>query len=153
MELAELVGTIVLFFIGILAAFLNVTAGGGSSITLPTLIFPGVDPDMANGTNRLAIMLQSASASASFRNEKIYQTKYTYIYALLTIPGAILGSFYATEISDYAFKTVLGVVLVGVIITILLPKSKKFFKPDSENRFSWVVYPGFFVLGFYGGFI
>ncbi|MGI9553498.1 MAG: sulfite exporter TauE/SafE family protein [Thermodesulfobacteriota bacterium] len=153
MEFPELIGGIVLFFIGILAAFLNVTAGGGSSITVPALIFLGVDPTMANGTNRLAIMLQNASASASFRSEKIYQTKDTLVYALLTIPGAILGSVYATAISDDLFKKVLGIVLIGVIITILLPRSKKIIEPGSQNRFSWLIYPGFFVLGFYGGFV
>lgn len=153
MEFPELIGAIVLFFIGILAAFLNVTAGGGSSITVPALIFLGVDPNMANGTNRLAILVQNASASASFRNENIYQTKYTLIYGLLTIPGAILGSIYATEISDEAFKKVLGIVLIGVIITILLPRSKQVLEPGSKNEFSWLIYPGFFIIGFYGGFI
>ncbi|MGI9534394.1 MAG: sulfite exporter TauE/SafE family protein [Thermodesulfobacteriota bacterium] len=153
MEFPELIGSIVLFFIGILAAFLNVTAGGGSSITVPALILLGVEPNMANGTNRLAIMLQNASASASFRNEKIYQTRDTLLYALLTIPGAIVGSIYATEISDEAFRKVIGIVLIGIIVTILLPKSKKIIEPGSENRFSWLIYPGFFILGFYGGFI
>lgn len=153
MELPEIIGAIILFFIGILAAFLNVAAGGGSSITVPALIFLGVDPSMANGTNRLAIMLQSASASASFRNEEIYQDKYTIIYALLTLPGAILGSIYATEISDEAFKKVIGIVLIGIIITILIPKSKQVFDPSSNSKFSWLIYPGFFILGFYGGFV
>jgi len=96
MEFPVIIASILLFFVGILAAFLNVTAGGGSSITLPVLIFLGVDPSVANGTNRLAILLQNASASASFRNEKVFQTKETVIYALLTIPGSILGAFYAT---------------------------------------------------------
>jgi len=153
MELTELIGAIVLFFVGILAAFLNVTAGGGSSITVPALIFLGVDPTMANGTNRLGIVLQNASASVSFRNEKVYQTKYTIIYALLAIPGAILGSVYATEISDDAFKKALGIVLIGVIVTILLPKSKKVLETGLKNKYSWLIYPGFFILGFYGGFI
>ena len=153
MELPELIGSILLFFTGILAAFLNVTAGGGSSISVPVLIFLGVDPNMANGTNRLAIMLQNASASASFRNEKVYQTRDTLIYALLTIPGAILGSLYATAISDEAFKKVLGIVLIGVIISILLPKTKNAFENNYKNKYSWLIYPGFVVLGFYGGFI
>ena len=153
MEFPELIGSVILFFIGILAAFLNVAAGGGSSITVPALIFLGVDPNMANGTNRLAIMLQSASASASFRNEQVYQNKYTLIYALLTLPGAILGALYATEISNEAFKKVIGIVLIGIIITILIPKSKQVFDPGSKSKFSWLVYPGFFILGFYGGFV
>lgn len=154
MEFVDTFGVIILFFVGVLAAFLNVMAGGGSSITLPALIFLGVDPIMANGTNRLAIMLQNISASASFRHEQVHQTKYTYIYALLTLPGAILGSIYATEISGEVFKKALGFVLIGVIIMILLPRSKQTLQQAvSDNKFAWLTYPGFFILGFYGGFI
>lgn len=124
---------------------MNVTAGGGSSITLPVLIFLGVDPVMANGTNRLAIMLQNASASASFRNEKIYQSKYTLIYALLTIPGSILGSIYATGISNEAFKNALGIVLIGVMITVILPRSKQVI----EEFLSEIGFLGLYIPGFY----
>ncbi len=153
MEFPVIIASILLFFVGILAAFLNVTAGGGSSITLPVLIFLGVDPSVANGTNRLAILLQNASASSSFRNEEVYQTKETIIYALLTIPGSILGAFYVTTISDELFKKVLAIVMLGVIISLLIPKSKKLIEPGSNNRLSWMIYPGFVILGFYGGFI
>lgn len=150
----ELLDAIILFFVGVFAAFMNVTAGGGSSVTVPALIFLGVDPIMANGTNRLAIMFQNVSASASFRHENVRQTRYTYIYALLTLPGAVLGSIYATEISSEVFKQALVVVIIGVIIMILLPRSRQTFeRAVSDNGHAWLVYPGFFVLGFYGGFI
>jgi uncharacterized membrane protein YfcA len=37
-----------LFGIGSLSGFTNVMAGGGSTITLPTLIFLGLDGSVAN---------------------------------------------------------------------------------------------------------
>ena len=151
MEFPLVISTLLLFFTGVLASFINVTAGGGSSLSLPALIFLGVDPSVANGTNRLAILLQNASASASFRNEKVYQTRDSVIYALLTVPGAILGAYYATRISDDLFRKVLAVVMIGVVISLLIPKSK--IREGVEKRFSWLIYPGFVLLGFYGGFI
>lgn len=151
MEFPLVISTLLLFFTGVLASFINVTAGGGSSLSLPALIFLGVDPSVANGTNRLAILLQNASASASFRNEKVYQTRDSVIYALLTIPGAILGAYYATRISDDLFRKVLAVVMIGVVVSLLIPKSK--IREGVEKRFSWLIYPGFVLLGFYGGFI
>jgi len=151
MEFPLVISSILLFFTGVLASFINVTAGGGSSLSLPALIFLGVDPSVANGTNRLAILLQNASASASFRNEKIYQTRESVIYALFTVPGAVLGAYYATIISDELFKKALAIVMIGVVISLIIPKSKV--KEGIKKRFSWIIYPGFIFLGFYGGFI
>lgn len=151
--MAEILGSIILFFVGVLAGVINVTAGGGSSLTLPALIFLGMDPTMANGTNRLAILFQNVSASVSFHKEKVSQTKRSFIYALLTIPGAILGAFFALKISDTWFIRILGIVLIGVIITILFPKSKRSESLSDQDSNNWLVYPSLFAVGFYGGFI
>ena len=153
MEFSLVIASVILFFVGILASIINVAAGGGSSLSLPALIFLGVDPTVANGTNRLAILLQNASASATFRTEKIYQTRESVINALLTIPGAILGAFYATIVSDDLFKKALAVVMVIVVISLLVPNGKKQAGDEIKKRFKWLIYPGFLLLGFYGGFI
>jgi len=42
-------------------------AGGGSVISLPLLIFLGLDSPLANGTNRLAIFIQTISSMISFK--------------------------------------------------------------------------------------
>lgn len=153
MEYSLLISSLILFFVGIVASIINVAAGGGSSISLPILIFLGVDPTVANGTNRLAILFQNASASATFRAEKIYQTRESVIYALLTVPGAILGALYATVVSDELFKKALAVVMIIVVISLLMPRSKTTVEQNSGSKTNWLIYPGFVLLGFYGGFI
>jgi len=45
------------FLQGVFAGVLNVVAGGGSFLTLLLLIFLGVPPSVANGTNRVGIFL------------------------------------------------------------------------------------------------
>ena len=52
--------------VGVFAGTVNTIAGGGSLITLPALIFLGVPPTVANGTNRVGVMVQSFTASASY---------------------------------------------------------------------------------------
>ncbi|MBK6681535.1 MAG: TSUP family transporter [Ignavibacteriales bacterium] len=54
------------FFTGIL----NIMAGGGSILTLPALIYIGLDPNLANGTNRIFILMQNLTAVVAFSNEK-----------------------------------------------------------------------------------
>ena len=58
---------ILIFVGGSIAGVINTMAGGGSLITLPLLIFAGLPPTVANGTNRVAIVLQNVGALAGFR--------------------------------------------------------------------------------------
>ena len=53
---------VILLAIGFLAGIVNTLAGGGSLFTLPILIFLGLPPQIANGTNRVVIVAQSLSA-------------------------------------------------------------------------------------------
>ena len=57
-------------------------------------------------------------------------------------------------ISDAWFQRILGVVMIGTIITILLPQSEKRDEPTEADRKreKWI-YPAMFAIGFYGGFI
>ena len=52
---------------GLLAGFVNTLAGGGSVITIPILIeVVGLPANVANGTNRVAILLQNVIGVATF---------------------------------------------------------------------------------------
>lgn len=143
---------LILFGVGILASVINVMAGGGSSLTLPALIFLGLDSATANGTNRVGILIQSLFAALSFRKEKVSGLKLSLSLAALTIPGAILGALIAVRISDRWFQIILGVVMIGIIISMLVPQSKNLIT-SVQGQKTWLVYPAMFVVGFYGGFL
>ena len=55
-----------IFLSGIVSGFLNTVAGGGSLLVLPLLVFSGLDMGVANATNRVAIFLQSVTATRGF---------------------------------------------------------------------------------------
>lgn len=150
----ELLKLLLLFVVGSLAGFINVMAGGGSTITLPTLIFLGLDSSLANGTNRVAILIQNISGILSFRQEKYHKFKMSLKLAAFTLPGAIAGSIIATNISDKLFQKILAYVLIGIIISMLLPRPNQ--KKSEDNQYhqkNWFIYPAMFTIGFYGGFI
>ena len=50
MEISEI---LILLFLGLVSGIINTLAGGGSLITLPVMIFMGIPPIEANGTNRI----------------------------------------------------------------------------------------------------
>jgi uncharacterized membrane protein YfcA len=62
---------VIILVIGFLAGIINVMAGGGSLLTMPLLIFLGLDTAVANGTNRVAILFQNASAIHGFRSKGV----------------------------------------------------------------------------------
>ena len=150
----ELVKLLLLFFVGSVDGFINVMAGGGSTITLPTLIFLGLDGALANGTNRVAILIQNISGILSFRQEKYHKFKTSLKLAAFTLPGAIAGSIIAANIGDKLFQEILAYVLIGIIISMLLPRpNQKKIEDNQYNQKGWLIYPAMVAIGFYGGFI
>lgn len=150
----ELLKLLLLFGVGSIAGFINVMAGGGSTVTLPILILLGLDPSLANGTNRLGIMAQSFSAVISFRQEKYHDFKLSLKLTAFTLPGAIAGAIIATRIGDELFQKILAYVLIGIIISLFLRKTNQK-KTDArrDGKTSWLIYPVMVAIGFYGGFI
>jgi len=148
----EYLEILILFGVGVVAGVINVMAGGGSSLTLPALIFLGLDGATANGTNRVGILIQSVFAILSFRKEKISGLGLSLRLAALTIPGAILGALISVRISDEWFERILGLIMIGIIISMLAPQSNHGITTEGGKK-TWLIYPIMFAIGFYGGFI
>lgn len=130
---------------------MNVMAGGGSTITLPALILLGLDAGVANGTNRVAILVQNISATLTFSSEKKTRIRQSISYGLWTIPGAISGAFMATRIEDALFEKILAGLLIVVVLTMLVPRESGI--SDKVARKSAWTGPVLLLIGFYGGFV
>jgi len=151
--LPDIYSILILFASGTAAGFVNVIAGGGSSITLPVLIFLGLDSSVANGTNRIGVLLQNVSAVYSFKREKYHELYTSFKLSIATLPGSVAGAIIATKLSDELFNTILGIIIIGVIITMIIPR-KRSKHPDTEtNHIPLSSHFVMFFIGFYGGFI
>ena len=150
--MSDLTSALILFGIGIISGFMNVVAGGGSSLTLPALIFLGLDSTIANGTNRIAVIMQNVSAIYAFKREKYEQFGLSMKLSLMTLPGTIAGAIFALSIADELFQKILGIIMIGVIISMIIPNPKKQ-STESSEKIPWTVHLSMFGIGFYGGFI
>ncbi len=141
-----------LFLAGLVAGVINVLSGGGSMLTLPLLIFAGLDSATANGTNRLGILTQSLAGIVGFQQK---QVEHDYVHSLklslITLPGALLGAYAAIEMSEEGFRYVLVGVLLFSTASLFIPLPKH--SEDSPPNRAWLLYPAMFGIGFYGGFI
>jgi uncharacterized protein len=144
---------LILFGVGIIAGFLNVNAGGGSTLTLPALIFLGLDSALANGTNRIAIFIQNISAVYSFKKEKYQQFDISLKLSLFTLPGSILGALLAVELSDALFQKILGIIMIGIIISMIIPQKRIIDSQHDNKKIPLSAYIAMIGIGFYGGFI
>ena len=145
----------VVFFAGILAGFINTLAGGGSLLTLPILIFLGLPTAVANGTNRIAIVAQCAFAVAGFKKKGVSNFKLSLLLSTPAIIGAIIGAYFAVDISDVLFRRVLAVIMLLVLGLILWnPRQDSSGNSNSLGRRQLITaMTVFFFIGIYGGFI
>ncbi len=151
--MAELGVFLILVAGGAVAGFLNVLAGGGSALTIPLLIFMGYDATVANGSNRIAIQVEALMAVATFRHNRQSDFPLSIKLALMTLPGGILGAFYAVKIDDALFTRILGLVMILIVLSLLLPKQKIVEHARTHHWKGWLAWPVMFGVGFYGGFI
>ncbi|MDD3760458.1 MAG: sulfite exporter TauE/SafE family protein [Acidithiobacillus sp.] len=142
-----------LFGGGLVAGFVNVLAGAGSALTLPLLIFTGLSPSMANGSNRIGILLANILASRNFLKNGLMEPRFAGKLALWTLPGAIIGAWSSIHLGGVLFQKILVLVLLFSGITLYLPKSRYRYLQRFPQKHPYFLYPSMLILGFYGGFV
>ena len=140
---------------GIAAGFINTTAGGGSMLTLPLLMFLGLPANIANGTNRIAILLQNVIGANTFRQQRVLNLKTDYKLAIPAIIGSIIGALFAVEIEPVLLKKIIaGLMIVMFFIVVLKPEVwVREHAGSTMAKPTILQYIIFFFIGLYGGFI
>ena len=139
---------------GVAAGFINTLAGSGSLITLPLLIVAGLPPTVANGTNRVAILLASGVALRGFKGSGVLDVRGGLRLAPAAIVGAILGALIGTTINETAMKlAIAGLMIVMLAVLMVRPRRWLEGRTGAVTRFGWGQVAVFFAIGVYGGFI
>ena len=146
---------ILLIVVGFAVGFINTIAGGGTLLSLPVLIFLGLPPNVANGTNRVAIIIQTAFATAGFKSKGVTTFPFNAYLGASALLGAIIGARIAVDIDGGVFNKILAVIMIAVVLIV-------FFKPEINlkdvnerltGKYLWLGMLAFFIFGIYGGFI
>lgn len=146
---------LLLIAVGFAVGFINTVAGGGSLLSLPTLIFLGLPPAVANGTNRVAIVIQTAMATAGFKSKGISTYPFNVYLGISAMLGAILGAYIAVDIDGETFNRILAIVMIAVVLIIVFkPKMRvEEMQERLTGKYLWIGLVVFFFFGIYGGFI
>lgn len=149
----SLLEAMALVAIGGIAGFINVLSAGGSMLTLPLLMFLGLPPQMANGTNRVSIVLQSVMAVGSFFRAGAREIGISLRLSIPAVAGSLIGAWLALQVPDVVFEAVLVTVMVAASIMMLLPQPRLETRALTRERLTPAVYLAMFAIGVYGGFI
>ncbi|WP_150466959.1 sulfite exporter TauE/SafE family protein [Francisella sp. SYW-9] len=144
----------ILFVVGFMASVTDTIAGGGGLITLPALLFCGLPPVLALGTNKFQTVIGEASSTLYFFKKKSVNYKLVIPCFIFVILGSVIGTIILLFISvswlEKLIPILLTYVLIQMILTIFMRKNKSesdTLKPDKTK---------FMVMGtsigFYNGF-
>lgn len=155
MEL-DLTAILLLSSTGFVAGIINTLAGGGSNLTLPALMMLGLPADIANGTNRVAVLMQGIVGVAGFDRHNSLDRPAVIPILIPTIIGGMTGALAAALLPNLYLKPVLLLSILIMSAVILLRPSVMAPEPGTptlsprDNRAAWW---GLFGAGIYGGFV
>ena len=144
-----------LLLCGILVGFISIVSAGGSMLTLPLLIFMGLPPIVANGTNRISIIIQNLFALIELRKNNLYNWKLGLLLSMPAVIGSIYGASLAIYISDKVLNDTMAILMI-IIIALIIIKPQRYLKKLNLqfNKLHTVLLLTLFTgIGIYGGFI
>ena len=145
----ELIDAALVVGAGLVAGIVNAMAGGGSLLTVGLLnVFVGLPGLVANGTNRVGVLVQNASSVASYRKEGVRGFRKAVPVMVPVIAGSLLGSLLVSSVTDETFERIFGILMVPLLFLSL--RSPK----NVGSQINWhpvTTAVIFFGIGLYGG--
>lgn len=142
--------------LGIAAGVINMMAGGGSNLILPVLMMFGVPADIANGTNRVGVLMQSVSGTHGFHKEGKLPTGDLPAILWPTMIGGVAGALTASFAPVTVLKPMLLLTMLGVAALVAFKPNLLLHEAGTQPlrvadkpsaRYALVL------VGIYGGFV
>ena len=139
-----------LFFVGVVAGFLDTLVGGGGLLAVPALLLSGIPPIYVLGTNKFQGSMGTGIATfLLFRKKKLdWNSVKSLMFA--SFIGSILGGVIIQFVDTQFLSFVIPIVLVFIAIYFIIsPKPKSTVGNSMTNKkFELFAVP---VVGFYDG--
>jgi uncharacterized membrane protein YfcA len=137
--------------IAVLTGFIDAIAGGGGLVMMPALLFAGLSPLQALGTNKLQSMFGTGTALRNYARSGLVEWRPNRLSVLLVFVGAVAGVLVVQRIETRLLNLIIPVLLVAAALYVLL--SPRMSDDDAHHRVSSRGYaPVAGAIGFYDGF-
>lgn len=142
-----------LLIAGLGLGFANTLASSGSAISLPILLALGMAPELANGTNRVAVLVGAIAATVSFA--RAGRINWPIVAPLMA--SAAVGGLIGVAISEILSPVRMHVAIVAaecVALTLMVIRPARWINATGDNpRVGPMQLILVFVIGIWTGFI
>ena len=139
-----------LFFVGVVAGFLDTLVGGGGLLAVPALLLSGIPPIYVLGTNKFQGSMGTGIATFLLFKKKKLDWNSVKNLMFASFIGSIVGGVIIQFVDTQFLSFVIPIVLVFIAIYFIFsPKPKSIASnPKSNKKFELFAVP---VVGFYDG--
>src|SRR4029079_4545567 len=140
-----------LTIVAAVAGFVDSIAGGGGLIVIPALLFAGVPPLHALGTNKLQSVFGTAVALRNYWRSGLVEWRPNRLTVTLSFAGAVAGALTVQSMRAQLLSLIVPLLLIGSALYVLL--SPRMTDEDAHHRVSSNGYaPIGAAIGFFDGF-
>ena len=150
----DVLGLSIIFLASVIGASFGTLVGGTSLITIPVLIFLGLPPHTAIGTDRLGIAGLTTVGWYKFHQKGLINYPISLWMGVAAVIGSFLGASLVLEISTGLLRKIIAIATVGVLIIVIaqprlgLEKKRRVIR---GGRYGAGIFISF-IIGIYGGF-
>ena len=145
--------TFLLFVVAAVAGAINSVAGGGSFLTLPTLLYAGVTPVVANATSTMAMLPGSVASAVAYRRELHVVGRWLMPLGIVSLVGGFLGGVLLVRTSDASFIRLLPWLMLLAAVTFTFGDGvRRALSLEHLYGNMWLVAAIQFVIAIYGGY-
>jgi uncharacterized membrane protein YfcA len=153
--MSEIYRLLFVFFAGMIGGSFGTLVGGGSLITIPTLLLLGVPPHTAIGTDRLGMAGIGAVGWYKFHKKRLIDYKIGFSLGIPAMFGSILGVNVVLQINEAILKQAVAIITIIILFFMVIAKPKIGIEQTdrvvANNEYIIGALSGF-LLGVYGGF-
>jgi uncharacterized membrane protein YfcA len=119
----------------IIGTYGTLIGAGGGFVLVPALLllYPDESPEIITSISLAVVFFNALSGSWAYARMKRIDYKSGLLFAVATIPGAILGAFSTIHIPRRSFDAVPGTLMIAASIFLLLYHGNKKAKNESQG--------------------
>ncbi|OGC01215.1 hypothetical protein A2V82_08795 [candidate division KSB1 bacterium RBG_16_48_16] len=121
----------------VVGSYGTLIGAGGGFVLVPVLLllYPHENPQIITSISLAVVFFNALSGSWAYARMKRVDFKSGLLFAVATIPGAILGALSTASISRRLFDAVFGVLMIAASVFLLLYSSEEKETKESKQRF------------------
>jgi uncharacterized membrane protein YfcA len=137
--------------VAVLTGFIDAIAGGGGLIMMPTMLWAGLPPHLALGTNKVQSLAGTSTACSNFLRRGQLDWRANLPTAIIVFAGAAAGSVVVQLIKPASLQLIVPILLLAAAAYVIF--SPRMTDEDAHQRLTQRGYaPVSGGIGFYDGF-